>query len=157
VEATPRISRDLAGFLESGLAIVVATRDSDLQPDGTVGWAVRAHEDGEGLTLFMHEQAAAEMLRNLARHPEIAINLDQPSTHRACQVKGVYLSHRKATEADRPTVDGQVEGFARELAAIGIPLMMCEAWQVWPATALELRVTRLFEQTPGPGTGEPLP
>jgi uncharacterized protein (DUF1786 family) len=156
VEPTPRISRDLARFLESGLAIVVATRDGELQPDGTVGWAVRAHEDGRGLTLYLHEQAAAEMLRNLERHPEIAINLDQPTSHRACQVKGVYLSHRKATDAERPTVDGQVEGFARELEAIGIPRAMCEAWQVWPATALELRVTRLFEQTPGPGTGEAL-
>lgn len=153
---SPRISKDLADFLESGLAIVVATRDSDLQPDGAVGWAVRVHEGGTHVTLFTHEQAAAELLRNLERHPEIAIDIDQPTSHRACQVKGRYLSHRPATDADRPIVERQVEGFARELEQIGIPRAMSDAWNVWPATALELEVTHLFEQTPGPGTGEPI-
>ena len=153
---SPRITRDLADFLESGLAIVVATRDGDLQADGTVGWAVRVNDDGSRLTLFMHEQAAAEMLRNLLRHPEIAIDIDQPTSHRACQVKGRYLSHGPVADADRPAVERQVEGFAHELEKIGIPRAMTGAWRVWPATALELEVTQLFEQTPGPGTGEPI-
>ena len=153
---SPRISRDLADFLESGLAIVVATRDGALQADGCVGWAVRVHDDGTHLTLFTHEQAAAEMLRNLEHHPEIAIDLDRPTSHKACQVKGRYLSHRPVTDAERPLVDRQVDGFARDLEQIGIPRAMSSAWNVWPATALELEVTQLFEQTPGPGTGEPI-
>jgi hypothetical protein len=156
VPADPRISVELAEFLESGLSVVVGTRDGKLEPDGAVAWAVQVHEGGGRLTVFLHEIAAREMLRNLKSHPEIAIDLDQPTSHRACQVKGIYLSSRRARPAERAVVESQLEGFATDLEAIGIPRPMTRAWKVWPCVALELRVTQLFEQTPGPGTGGPL-
>jgi len=157
VQTKARISEELAAFLESGLAIVVATRDADLQPDGAVAWAARVHDDRVGLTLYLHDQAAAEMLRHLERHPEIAIDLDRPTSHRACQVKGTFVSSRPATEDERPLVEGQMDRFAADLEAIGIPRAMTAGWTIWPCTALEVRASHLFEQTPGPGTGEPLP
>jgi len=157
VHTEPRISEELAAFLESGLAILVATRDRDLQPDGAVAWAARVHDDRVGLTLYMHDQAAAEMLRNLEQHPEIAIDLDRPTSHRACQVKGRYLSSRPARDEERSIVERQMDRFAVDLEAIGIPRPMTAGWTTWPCTAIELRATQLFEQTPGPGTGEPLP
>jgi hypothetical protein len=71
-------------------------------------------------------------------------------------VKGVYLSSRRARVAERPEIDRQLEAFITDLEAIGIPRTMMTGWKTWPCTALEVRVTELFEQTPGPGTGEPL-
>lgn len=153
---TPHISDDLARFLESGVAITVATRDGDLQPDGAWGWAVRVHDDREHVTLYLHENGASAMLRNLHEHPEIAIVLDHPSTHRACQVKGFYESSRKARKDESGFVKRQVEGFAADLEAIGIPREMTAAWNPWPCMAISLKVTSLFEQTPGPGAGEPM-
>lgn len=151
-----RISSELAGFLESGLSVVVGTRDGKLEPDGAVAWAVRVHEGGGRLSVFLHEIAAREMLRNLKLHPEIAIDLDQPTSHRACQVKGIYLASRRARPDERALVVRQLEGFAADLEAIGIPRPMTAGWRIWPCMALEVRVTQLFEQTPGPGTGGPL-
>lgn len=152
----PRISSELATFLESGLAIVVATRDGDLQPDGAIAWAARIHDDGTALTLFMHDEAARDMLRNLEGHPEIAIDFDRPTSHRACQVKGRYLSSRPAGTDEQRLVQAQMDGFATDLEAIGYPRAMTAGWMIWPCTALDVRVTQLFEQTPGPGTGGPL-
>jgi hypothetical protein len=154
--ADARIPPDLAVFLESGLSVVVGTRDGKLEPDGTVAWAVRVHEGGDRLTVFLHEIAAREMLRNLKSHPEIAIDLDQPTSHRACQVKGIYLASRRARPDERALVVRQLEGFAADLEAIGIPRPMTTGWKIWPCMALDIRVTQLFEQTPGPGTGGPL-
>ena len=150
------ISDVTAKFLESGLSITVATRDGELQPDGAAAWAARVHPDRARLTVFLYDEAAREMLDNLESHPEIAVLFDQPTSHRACQVKGVYLSSRRARAAERALIERQVEGFVTELGAIGIPRAMTAAWKTWPCTALELRVTHLFEQTPGPGAGEPL-
>lgn len=150
------IPDELAGFIESGLPMTVATRDGELEPDGAWAWAVRVHDDRRGMTVFLHEQAAAAMLRNLADHPEIAIVLDRPIDHRACQVKGVFTASRPATEDERPLVERQIAGLRGALQAIGIPPAMSEAWSWWPCRALELRVTQLYEQTPGPGAGEPL-
>ena len=87
---------------------------------------------------------------------QIALDCDLPTTHRACQVKGRFVSSRPARKAERAEVERQVQAFTADLEAIGIPRAMTAVWKTWPCTALELRVTQLFEQTPGPGTGEPL-
>ena len=151
-----RIPLELAEFLESGLAIVLGTRDGELDPDGALALAVEIDEERGRLTVFLHELAAGEMLRNLESHPEIAINLDQPTTHRACQVKGTFVSSRRARPDERDLVEHQVEGFRDQLERIGIPHAITVALQTWPCAALDVRVTQVFEQTPGPGTGGPL-
>ncbi len=156
MESAPRISDELAAFLESGLAIVVATRDGELQPDGASAWAARVHESRDRLTLFLHEEAGREMLRNLASHPEIALDFDRPTTHRACQVKGRLVGSRPARASERALVDRQAEAFAADLEAIGVPRVLTSGWRIWPCLAFEIEVTQIFEQTPGPGTGEPL-
>lgn len=150
------IPEEIARFLESGLAIVIGTRDGDLKPDGGGAWAARVHEDRARLTVFLYEEAAERMLRNLKSHPQIAIDFDRPTTHRACQVKGTFLSSRPAKPEERAEVQRQVDAFAADLDGIGIPGEMLTGWKVWPCTAFEVRVAELFEQTPGPGTGEPL-
>lgn len=147
------ISTDLADFLESGLSIVVATRDADLQPNGAVAWAAHVKRGGARLIVYLHEQAAREMLANLEAYPAIAINFDLPTDHRACQVKGNFVAARPARAGEREEVECQVDRFADALEAIGIPRAMGEGWQVWPCMALEVEVTQLFEQTPGPGAG----
>jgi hypothetical protein len=151
------IDETLARFLESGLAITVATRDGELQPDGSWAWAVRVEDGGAEVSVFLHEEAAAAMLRNLAAHPEIALVLDRPTSHRACQVKGTFLSARAARSEDKAEIERQVGLFRADLEAIGLPEGMTAGWVLWPATALRVRVTDVFEQTPGPGTGGRLP
>ena len=150
------ISDELADFLESGLSINVATRDDELQPEGAMAWAARVHDDRSHLTVFLHEKSGRAMLRNLKVHPEIAIVFDQPTSHRACQVKGRFVSTRRGKAAERAEVERQLDGFFMDLEAIGIPRAMAAAWKIWPCVAIEMRVTQLFEQTPGPGAGEPL-
>jgi hypothetical protein len=157
VTTRPPISEPTAAFLEAGLSITLATRDGELQPDGAAAWAARVHEDRTRLTLFLYEEAARGLLPNLKAHPEIAAVFDQPTTHRACQVKGRFLSARRARAAERGEIERQADGFAAELEAIGIPRVMTGGWKRWPCTALEMQVTHLYEQTPGPGAGEPLP
>jgi hypothetical protein len=157
VTPAPRIGDELAAFLESGLAITIATRDADLQPDGAWAWAARVHEDRTHLTVFLHEKGAEAMLRNLTVHPEIAVALDLPSSHRACQVKGRFVAARRARPAERARVERQVEAFVADLESIGVGRELTAAWTCWPCAALKIRVAQLFEQTPGPGTGEPMP
>ena len=151
------IDDDLARFLESGLAITVATRDAQMQPDGSWAWAVRVEEEGFELSVFLYEEAAAAMLRNLTVHPEIAIVLDQPTSHRACQVKGRFVASRPARPQERAEIERQVGLFRIDLGGIGLPEGLTAGWVLWPATALRVRVTDVFEQTPGPGTGGRLP
>ena len=151
-----KISEELATFLESGLSIVVATRDGALEPSGANGWAAAVSADGTRLTVHLYEDAARAMLANLEAHPEIAIDFDLPTSHRACQVKGRFLDARASRADERAGIDRQVAAFGRDLGAIGVPASMLAGWVTWPCRAIDLHVTQVFEQTPGPGTGEPL-
>ncbi len=157
MKTKPLISSELAGFLVSGLSLTVATRDAALQPDGARVWAARISRDRTELTLFLYRPAAAATLRNLESQPEIAICVDRPSDSRACQVKGLYVSSRPARATERAEVQRQADAFLTGLEAIGIPRTMTGGWRWWPAVAVQMRITELFEQTPGPGAGDPLP
>jgi hypothetical protein len=150
------ISDELAGFLQSGLSINVATRDDELQAEGAVAWAVQIHDNRSRMTVFLPDNSARPLLRNLKAHPEIALLFDKPTSHRACQVKGRFISSRRAKAADRAEVERQLGGLSEDLEAIGIPRAMTAEWRIWPCIAIELQATHFFEQTPGPGAGEPL-
>lgn len=152
----PLIDDELARFIESGLSVTAASRDSELQAEGAVAWAVRVEEDRVHAAVYLHENAAPLMLRNLREHPEFAVLVDRPSNHRACQLKGIYVSSRRARAAERAEIERQANGFRAELEAIGIPRAMTVGWKLWPCVAIRFRVTHLYEQTPGPGAGEPL-
>ncbi len=150
------VSEANAEFLESGLSITVACRDADLEPEGGLAWAASVHEEADRLTLYLYEAAGRDLLKHLESQPAIAILFDQPMTHRACQVKGTFLSSRPARADERAEVERQVEGFILQLEGIGIPRAMCAGWLTWPCLAFDVRIEQLFEQTPGPGTGGPL-
>ena len=152
----PLISDTLATFIESGLSINVGSRDKDLEPEGVIAWAARVHEDRAQITVYMHRDAAQAMLRNLRVCPEIAVLFERPTNHRACQVKGTFVSSRTAKATERALVDNQAELFCKELEGIGIPRTLLGGQEIWPCVAVQMRATKLFEQTPGPGAGEPL-
>ena len=152
----PLISDTLATFIESGLSINVGSHDKNLEPDGAIAWAARVHEDRAQITIYLHRDAAQAMLRNLRVCPEIAVLFEQPTNHRACQVKGTFVSSRTAKAAERALVENQSELFCRELEGIGIPRALMTGLEIWPCVAIQMRATEFFEQTPGPGAGEPL-
>jgi len=47
----------------------------------------------------------------------------------------------------------QWDGFLTQLEMIGIPRVSATNWTTWPAVAIRLKVTTIFEQTPGPQAG----
>jgi hypothetical protein len=154
MNTNPMISEELAGFLKSGLSITAGSRDAEMQPDGARAWAVRVHDDRLHLTVYLYSQAAPAMLRNLEACPLLALSIDRPSDSRACQIKGTFTGSRRSRAGERAEVTRQVDGYLGELEKIGIPRVMTAGWKFWPCVAIDLRVTELYEQTPGPGAGE---
>jgi hypothetical protein len=150
------ITEEIASFLASGLSLNVATASRDLEPHGTRAFAAVVEEDREHVVVFVHASAAPELLRDLAGNPRIALTFGRPADHRTAQIKGAFVGSRGASEADRPEIDRQTEGFVRSLEGIGIARAATTGWSAWPAIALRFRATETYEQTPGPGAGERL-
>ena len=151
------IDRPLAAFLEEGLGIHIGTRDERLQPGGARALAARVEEDGLHLLVFVPDVAAARILPDLHSNGQAAVVFGRPEDDRSCQVKGVFTGARAATSDERGLVAAQWDGFLRQLELIGIPRPSTAGWTTWPATAIRLKATALFDQTPGPKAGTPLP
>jgi pyridoxamine 5'-phosphate oxidase-like protein len=151
------ISEELAGFLESGNSIHIATRDRRMVPYGVRMWAVKVDDDRVHLTGFVPAKTARRVVANLRSNSQVSFGFARPTDNRACQLKGVFVSSRPGTPRDRPIVKRQVEAFTRELRTIGIPESVTRGWLTWPCVAVKIRVTDLFSQTPGPGAGARMP
>ena len=149
------ISRDLASFLAEGLGIYVGTRNAALEPNGARASAALVDADGSHLTVFVPAVAAERVLADLRANQQIAVSFGRPVDDRACQVKGVFVEARDASEHERDAITKQWAAFLANLETIGIPRAATQGWATWPAVAVRLRPTAVFNQTPGPGAGTP--
>jgi hypothetical protein len=147
------IEPQLAAFLEEGLSLHIGTRDASLQPQGGRVSAVKVEAGGRHLVAYVPEAAFSRLRSNLESNGLAAISFGRPIDDRACQVKGSVIDVRPATDGERELVATQWDGFMRQLEMIGIPRAVAGGWSSWPAVAVTLKVTAVFEQTPGPHAG----
>lgn len=152
----PMIGPELAAFLEEGLGVHVGTRDAGLRPQGCRGLGVRVEDGGRQLTVFIARVAADRLIPDLESNGHVAVTVGRPIDERSCQVKGTVIDWRDASEGERPLALGQYDGYLTQLERIGIPRAISSGWVTWPAVAVRLKVTALFEQTPGKRAGEAL-
>lgn len=150
------IDRALAGFLEEGLSIHIGARDGRLRPSGARAAAVSVDADGSHILVYVPDLGASRILPDLEATGHAAVSFGRPTDDRASQVKGIVTAIRQATPDERAIINAQWQGFMRQLETIGIPRDITLGWATWPAVAVRLRVTAVFEQTPGPLAGTPL-
>ena len=150
------IDREFAAFLEEGIAIQLGTRNERLEPNGVRVIAVKVDDDGVHLTAYVTKAAAPRVLPDLKSNGQAALVFARPPDERACQLKGIFAGVRAATAADKRFVLDQADRWLARLESIGYPRAAWENWGVWPCVAIRVRVTALFNQTPGPNAGAAL-
>jgi len=102
------------------------------------------------------DAAVAQVLPDLQSNGQAALVFARPPDERACQLKGTFTNAQPATAAERAGVEAQWDRWLDRLASIGVARATLEPWITWPCTAIRLRVTAIFDQTPGPNAGAPL-
>jgi hypothetical protein len=150
------IDAQLATFLEEGLAIQLATRNGQLEPDGTRVVAAAVEPGGTHVVAYVPESAARHIMPLLESSGQVAIVFSRPPDERACQVKGTVEGVRPAAAAEREPVVAQWNRWLDRLEGIGFARAAWEHWPSWPCAAIRVRVTAIFNQSPGPGAGAPL-
>ena len=150
------IDTQLAAFIQEGVGIHIGSRNAALEPNGARAIAVYVEEGGLHLVVYVAQVAAARILPDLEANGQAAVGFGRPVDDRACQIKGVFVSARAATEAERRSVSAQWNGFLDSLEKIGIPRAATSTWVIWPAIAIRIRATAIFNQTPGPDAGAPI-
>ncbi|WP_447600408.1 hypothetical protein [Nitrospira sp. Nam80] len=150
------IPSNIVELLQTGVSVVVGTRDAALMPECTRAWGIRVGKDRVSVTIYLTESISRRTLKNVSDNGLIAISCTRPTDHVACQLKGRVRNIRQATKRDTEQSRAWHLEFLEELVAIGVPRSVGEAWITEPALAVEVDVTEVFHQTPGPGTGEKL-
>lgn len=145
----------LHASLEGGISVLVATADANGIPSCCRGIAVRPGEGFETLTVYVPVATAHETLANVATTHRIAVSFTQPLPHNSIQVKGLSRGVRMASDAEQPFVREELDKFAGQLDAIGLPRRITRSITHWPAFAIDMSVEEVFDQTPGPKAGVP--
>jgi hypothetical protein len=146
----------LVPFLEGGNSLLVGTRDSERMPHVARAVGIRVSPDRTQFTLFLPEGPAARAIRDLESVPLVALTVSEPPTHRTVQVKGQVLALRTPTSEERAWVESYPERFANVVAYAGLARATVMRLHVWPARAIDVAMTDLFDQSPGPRAGAPL-
>lgn len=147
------IDSSLLSFLEDGLGIHIGTRNDRLEPTGARVVAIQTDPDGLHVSLFMAGVAALRVLPDLRNNGQAAVTCARPTDERACQIKGTFVDVRPATTDERALMDAKWVLFLDNLEHIGISRMGQHGWVTWPALVIRLRVTAVFDQTPGKTAG----
>jgi hypothetical protein len=150
------IDQQLAGFLEDGVGIHIGTRNARFEPNGARAISAKVEDDGKHLVVYMAGVAAQRVLPDLEANGLAAVVFARPTDERACQVKGTFVSARPIADEERPTTTRQWDAFLDNLEYIGIPRPSAATWITAADIAIRLKVTAIFEQTPGPRAGEAL-
>jgi hypothetical protein len=147
---------DLADFLESGVSILVGTRDMGLRPATARAMGASVGRELRTLTLYLPEATAERTLANLRDNGQIAMTFSRAIDHRSIQIKGKCTLIRAGTVEDRAVQERYRALLIESLALIGLPRSELERATYWPSVAVEVDVGELYEQTPGPQAGSPL-
>jgi hypothetical protein len=150
------ITPELAEFIESGISVLVGTRDARLRPDCVRAAGVRADPGAGTLAVFLPAATAERALANLADNGRIAVTITRAIDHRSLQVKGGALEVRPSTADERREIERYLDLLAADWGHVGVPRQATRSMNHWPAFTVTLRCEALFEQTPGPGAGGPL-
>ena len=150
------IPHEVIALLRGGLSLLVASSGPELRPACTRGVGLRFWPDRQHATLFLALATAKPVSDQLLVRPQVAFVVSRPSDYRTVQMKGTVIAVRDALDADRTFVTECVTAFADLVDGLGVPRQIALRIAHWPCVALDVRVSEIFMQTPGPGAGASL-
>ena len=145
---------DLAAFVRSGVAIVVATRDDDMTPEITRAWGADVVIDGASLTICVTAPPGSKTRANLEHNGAIAVNFTLPTTYRSAQMKGSVVDVHDPSPAELARVERHIELFVEQTEQVGLSAAGARQLAERNLLAVTIAVRELYDQTPGPNAGK---
>jgi hypothetical protein len=147
------LTAELLEYMESGVSLLIGTRDAALRPASARGFGVEIDAPARAATVFLPAPGAEVTLGNLRDNGQIALTFSRGFDHRSLQVKGRLLSLEAANERQHRLQDRYFALFSEGLIFIGHRQELLRRVRYYPSYALSFRIESMFDQTPGPGAG----
>lgn len=148
-----------AAFIQSGVSVVVASRNAANVASVVRAAACRVSADRQRVTVLLPMQPAARVLADLAATRSIAVVFSQPSTHRTIQLKGGDAERVATTAEDLSACVAQEKNWVADLMKLGYAEGFARALHHVPLdelVAVRFTASSAFSQTPGPHAGAKL-
>lgn len=148
-----------AAFIESGVAIELATRDAANQPHLTIGCGCRTDAAEGRVTILVNRLYSAAFLAALDESGAVAVNFGRPSDHHAIQLKARDARLTPPSAGDAVLVESYQAAFADDMLKIGFSRNLTAAYLALAPVelvAVSFAPVAAYTQTPGPAAGQPL-
>jgi hypothetical protein len=146
------IDDELASFLVDGQSMVVATRNAALEPHATRACGLRVL-GRDRIAVMLPRATSAQTIANLEQNGEIAVGVGCPWNYRCFQLKGRSVGVTEATAEDVALCEQQMRAFANGVAVFGYTRAQARNLWLFDNWRVEVLVTSVYSQTPGPGAG----
>ena len=143
--------------LEGGTSILLSTVDPRGVPACCRAIAVNSGDGFRSMTVYVPVATSREIIANVASTKRLAISVSHPLDYDTVQLKGTTTGVRLANDDEQALVEKRLDEFADVLSEIGLPRKITRSITHWPAFAIEMNVEQVFDQTPGPKAGNPMP
>lgn len=154
--AAVTLPAELVDFVESGVSVLVGTRDGALRPEAMRAVGCVVSRDRRTLGVLVPELTGQRTLANLAAGSGVAVTFSRIVDHRTVQVKGPCAGVRVASAAEVEAARRWVAAFTEALYFIGMSRATARRLRIEPLRVVDVVVGELFEQTPGPSAGQRL-
>jgi hypothetical protein len=145
----------IAAFLDSGVSMVGASANEELEPEAFRMWGASLSEGGVLRALISSD--AGETFEHVREGTILCMTFADPLNLRSIQVKGPSLG---AAEPPGPDDLARMEGYEdllRPKARLnGTPPELLEAIRPRSVFVVSIVVEEAYDQTPGPFAGVPL-
>ncbi len=152
------IDKTLSEFLESNVAILVASADDNNRPTITRGFGLRVSDDCTQLTVFVTDRQSDTILKNILSNGHLATNATRISSYESYQIKGNDAHRCELGLKDKRNVEQYCSDFSQEMEKVGLSAEQTRAvFQSMDGDRLvgiHFTVDSVFCQTPGPGAGK---
>jgi hypothetical protein len=149
-------------FIESGISVVLGTRDLGLTPEIVRVWGPRVSKDRKSISVCVALAASGKTLDNLETNGQISASFTLPTNLQSVQLKGTWIETTEPDDVDLAAVERHREAFAVLNEQIGVPRRATDTlWRRELETSpvlVKLRFVpeQVFDQTPGPNAGSRL-
>jgi hypothetical protein len=155
----PLLDAEHAAFIQGGVSVVVGARDTGNVPRLARAIGCRVADDRRRVTVYLSAFQAATLLAAIRAQGAIAVAFNQPSTHRAYQLKGTDAEVVPLDRADIERARAYIDAFVVDIALLGYAAQNGRAL-LWfdpsELTGVTFTPTAAFDQTPGPRAGVPV-
>jgi len=154
---SPQLTEDDARFVQRGLSITLGSRNEAMLPSIAVGLACRVAADRRQVSIILRPSQSADLLRDVRQTGLIAVALNQPTTHRTIQLKGVDAKVHPIDAGCVAELAAQTSAFVEEIVSVGAPQEeMVRAYvqfELHDVVAVSFSLQAVFVSTPGPAAG----